>query len=70
MLMHIPVLDLEVEKPTRSSLAWYGSVGTMTALGVIEWPLAAVTVAGHLIAQNSRSGAVSGAAEGASDSAG
>jgi predicted membrane protein len=68
--MHIPVIDLELNQPTRSSLAWYGGVGTMATIGVIEWPLAAVIVASHLISQNSRSAAVSGAAAGASDAAG
>jgi hypothetical protein len=42
----------------------------MATIGLIEWPLAAVMAAGHLIAENSRSAAVSGAAAGASDAAG
>ena len=68
--MKIPVLDLEVEQPTRGSLAWYGTMATMTAAGLVEWPLATVLVAGHLITQNTRSQAVEGAAQGAESAGG
>lgn len=68
--MHIPLLDLELNQPTRGSLAWYTALGAMTAAGVIEWPLGLLTAAGHLIAENSRSQAVSGAAEGTESAAG
>lgn len=68
--MEIPVLNLELNKPTRGSMAWYGTLGAMSAFGAIEWPLAAVVAAGHLIAENSRSQAVEGAAEGAEEAAG
>lgn len=68
--MKVPVLDLELDKPSRGSLAWYGTVGAMTAAGLVEWPLATLLAAGHLIAENSRSEAVAGAAEGAESAAG
>lgn len=68
--MRLPVLDLEVSAPTRSSLAWYGTVGALTAVGVMEWPLAAVVAAGHFVSENSRSPTASGAAEGAESAAG
>ena len=68
--MRVPLLDLKVNKPTRGSVAWYGALGVMTGAGLIEWPLAAVVAAGHLIAENTRSEAVSGAAEGAESAAG
>ena len=68
--MKLPVLNLEVSRPTRGSIAWYGALGTMSAFGMIEWPLALVVGAGHLIAENSRSQAVTGAAEGAESAAG
>jgi hypothetical protein len=68
--MKIPVLDLEVNRPNRGSVAWYASVGAMGAFELIEWPLAAVMMAGNVIAENSRSETVSGAAEGASSAAG
>ena len=68
--MRLPLLDLDIGKPTRGSVAWYGALGAMSAAGLIEWPLAAVVAAGHLIAQNSHSQAVTGAAEGAEEGAG
>ncbi len=68
--MQIPVLDLQIHKPTRGSLAWYGAVGTMAAVGIVEWPLAAVVAAGHLVAENTRSPAAEGAAEGAESASG
>jgi hypothetical protein len=66
----LPVLDLELNPPTRSSLAWYAGIGAMTVGGLMEWPLAAVVVSGHLISENSRSPAVSGAASGVESAAG
>ncbi|HWF34119.1 MAG TPA: hypothetical protein VG295_02075 [Solirubrobacteraceae bacterium] len=68
--MKLPVLDLELNRPTRSSLAWYAGMGAMTAAGLLEWPLAAIVVTGHLISENSRSSAVSGAASGVESAAG
>lgn len=68
--MKLPILDLQLNPPTRGSLAYYAALTGMTAAGLIEWPLAAVVAAGHLIAENSHSEAVSGAAEGAQSGAG
>ena len=68
--MKLPILDLELNKPTRGSLAWYAGVSAMTVAGVIEWPLAAIVVAGHLIEENSHSHTVSAAAGGVQSGAG
>jgi hypothetical protein len=68
--MKFPVLDLELHKPTRGSLAWYGTVGLMSAAGLLEWPVAVVLTTGHLIAENSRSETVASAGEGAESAAG
>lgn len=68
--MKLPLLDLEVQCPTRGSLAWYAGLATMGATGLVEWPLAAIIAAGHLISENSQSQAVAGAAEGAESGAG
>ncbi len=68
--MKIPIVAIELHKPTRGSLAWYGTLTAMTAVGFIEWPLAVVVATGHLVSENSRSQAVSGAAEGAESAAG
>jgi hypothetical protein len=63
--MRIPYIDLNVNRPDRSTLAWYAGIGTMTAAGLVEWPLALVIVTGNVVAENARSRTVSGAAEGA-----
>ncbi len=42
----------------------------MAGVGLVEWPLAAIIVAGHLISENSNSPAVSSAADGAESAAG
>lgn len=68
--MKIPVIEVELNKPTRGSLAWYGTLGAITALGIIDWPLSLVVAAGHVISENTHSEAVSGAAEGAESGAG
>jgi len=68
--MRIPIIKLDLNAPTRGSLAWYGGVGAMAVAGLVEWPLAAVLAAGHLIVENSPSPAVSGAADGAESATG
>lgn len=67
--MRVPVLHVELNRPTRGSLAWYAGLTAMSATGLIEWPVAAVVAAGHLISENSRSQAVSGAAGGVESAA-
>jgi hypothetical protein len=39
--------------PPPEALAWLGGVATLAALGLIEWPVAAVIGAGHLLALQS-----------------
>lgn len=68
--MRIPLVDLQLSAPTRGSLGWYAAIGAMTAAGLLEWPLAAVVAAGHLISENSTSAALAGAGAGAEDGAG
>lgn len=68
--MQIPVLEIEIERPTRASLGWYAGIGAMAVAGLVEWPMAAVVATGHLIAENSRSPAVSGTVEGAESAGG
>lgn len=61
----IPVLDTRVSKPARGTVAWYAGLGVMTALEVIEWPVALVIAAGHAIATHTNKPDVEGAAQGA-----
>jgi hypothetical protein len=41
-----------VRLPPPQHLAWYGGIGAVAALGFLEWPVAAVLVVGHLLAQD------------------
>lgn len=68
--MKLPILDLELNRPSRGSIAWYAGISVMAASGLVEWPLAAIIAAGHMIEENTRSQAVSGAAGGVESGAG
>ncbi len=68
--MRIPMVDLPLHRPTRGSVGWYAAIGAMTAVGLLEWPLAAIVATGHLIAENSTSPTASGAGAGAESGAG
>jgi len=37
--------------PPPETLAWFGGLATLAALGLLEWPVAAAIGAGHLLAQ-------------------
>jgi hypothetical protein len=41
-----------VRLPPPQHLAWYGGIAAVTALGFLEWPVAAVLAVGHLLAQD------------------
>ncbi len=47
--VRIPLLGTRIERPGRGSLAWYAGLGAMTALEVIEWPVALLVAAGHAL---------------------
>lgn len=48
------MLGNRIGLPSRGSLAWYAGLGAMTALEVIEWPVAAVVAVSHAIATHGR----------------
>ncbi|MFU8853234.1 hypothetical protein ACNAW0_19915 [Micromonospora sp. SL1-18] len=60
--VEIPVLG-EVAIPPPDKLAYYAGLGVLAALQVIEWPLALVITAGHLLADQHLSGVVRGLGE-------
>jgi hypothetical protein len=62
--LRIPLLKTELNKPSRGSLAWYAGLGAMTALEVIEWPIALVVGASHAIATHTHNRDVQETAEG------
>lgn len=41
-----------VTLPSHLHLAWYGGLATVAALGIVEWPVAAVLAVGHLLAED------------------
>ncbi|MER7460517.1 hypothetical protein [Micromonospora sp. NPDC126480] len=60
--VEIPLLG-EVAVPPPDKLAYYAGVGVLAALQVIEWPLALVVTAGHLLADQHMSGLAQGLGE-------
>jgi hypothetical protein len=53
---HMTRVDLPclgtVTLPSRDQLAFVGGVGLLAVAGLVEWPVAAVLAAGHLLASN------------------
>ncbi|PWU44411.1 hypothetical protein DLJ46_26115 [Micromonospora globispora] len=58
----VPMLG-EVAVPPPDKLAYYAGLGVLAALQVIEWPLALVITAGHVLADQHMSGLVKGLGE-------
>jgi hypothetical protein len=48
--MVVPLVG-ELRLPPPDTLAWFGGLATLTALGIMEWPVAAAIGTGHLLAQ-------------------
>jgi hypothetical protein len=48
----LPALG-KLQLPPPQALAWLGGLATLTALGLLEWPVAVVIGAGHLLAVQS-----------------
>ena len=46
----LPVLGT-LRLPPMDSLIWFGGLATLAAIGLMEWPVAAVVGAGHLLVQ-------------------
>ncbi|MEH1012604.1 hypothetical protein V6U90_05710 [Micromonospora sp. CPCC 206060] len=60
--VEVPLLG-EVAVPTPDKVAYYAGLGVLAALQVIEWPLALVITAGHLLADQHLSGLAKGLGE-------
>ncbi|MBM0230995.1 hypothetical protein JNW91_03340 [Micromonospora sp. STR1_7] len=60
--MDLPMLG-EVAMPPPDKVAYYAGLGVLAALQVIEWPIALVITAGHLLADQHLSGLVKGVGE-------
>ncbi|GAA2216770.1 hypothetical protein ACFY2R_10540 [Micromonospora olivasterospora] len=57
--VEVPVLG-EVAVPPPDKVAYYAGLGVLAAVGVIEWPMALVITAGHLLADQHLSGLAKG----------
>ena len=51
--VNLPVVG-QVEVPPPEHLAYYGGLAALAAFEIIEWPVALVIAAGHLLASNHR----------------
>jgi hypothetical protein len=49
--VNLPVLG-RVRIPRPEQLAYYGALGALAALEIIDWPIALVIGAGHVLASN------------------
>lgn len=52
-VLNLPVVG-RVSIPRPEQLAYYGGLGALAALELIDWPVALVIGAGHLLASNHR----------------
>jgi hypothetical protein len=50
-VVNVPVVG-QVEIPRPEQLAYYGGLAALAALELIDWPVALVIAAGHLMAAN------------------
>lgn len=64
--VEIPMLG-EVAVPPPDKVAYYAGLGVLAALQVIEWPIALVITAGHLLADQHFSGLVRGVGDALQD---
>jgi hypothetical protein len=60
--VHVPFIG-SVMVPPPDRVAYYAGMGVLAAIGVIEWPLAAVISAGHALADQHMFASVRGLGE-------
>lgn len=52
--VNIPVAGVRVPLPSRQDAIYYGGLGAMTALELIEWPITLAVAAGYALATHDR----------------
>jgi hypothetical protein len=52
--VNIPVAGVRVPLPSRQNMIYYGGLGAMTALELIEWPVTLAVAAGYALATHDR----------------
>ncbi|MHB1533563.1 MAG: hypothetical protein ACYC1D_02950 [Acidimicrobiales bacterium] len=50
--VRLPLVQRSVTLPPPGHLAWYAGVALLTALEMIDWPVALILTAGRLMADN------------------
>jgi hypothetical protein len=60
----VPLFGTSLGLPSRGSLAWYVGLGAMTALEVIDWPLAIIVATSHALTDHTRNPAARELGEG------
>jgi hypothetical protein len=51
--VNLPIVG-KVDIPRPEQIAYYGGLAALAALEIIDWPVAVVIVAGHVLASNHR----------------
>ena len=51
--VNLPIVG-KVDIPRPEQIAYYGGLAALAALEIIDWPVALVIVAGHVLASNHR----------------
>ena len=51
--VNLPIVG-QVEIPRPEQLAYYGGLAALAAFEIIDWPVAVVIAAGHILASNHR----------------
>lgn len=59
----LPVVGWTVNANEREAIAYYAVLGGLVAIEVVEWPLAALFVAGHVLARHTHYKGLEGAVE-------
>jgi hypothetical protein len=52
--VNIPVAGVRVPLPSRQDAIYYGGLGAMAALELIEWPVTLAVAAGYALATHDR----------------
>ncbi|MDP9116369.1 MAG: hypothetical protein M3O28_03720 [Actinomycetota bacterium] len=66
LAIDLPILGT-VRLPRPEHLAYYGAVGALVALELIDWPIALLVAVGHGLAQQQHSQAIQQLGEGLED---
>ncbi len=60
----VPLFGTRLGLPSRGSITWYVGLGAMTALEMIDWPVAVIIATSHALASHAQSPAARELGEG------